>query len=464
MIWIAGLSTGGSIVFVPYMRLVWLHLLLMELPVSLVSVWLGGVRGATFALTVALFIAFLISQARSLHVAYWKALRDQALDVERRRELEALSQAKSQFLANMSHEIRTPMHGILGMAQLLRASESPAEQREFYLDALYGSAKGLLNVLNDVLDFSKIEAGKVRLENVSFDVRAVLEETRQILVAQAESKKLRLLCTVSPDVPSAVLGDPLRLRQVLMNLAANAIKFTETGFVKMEARPGNRTTDFIELCFTVEDTGVGIPKEKQACIFEAYSQADVSVARRFGGTGLGLSICSQLVQLMGGRIEVESAPGAGSKFTFTGRFGIPVDTPSHVEQSPDVSVPPLRILLAEDNLVNQTVAARLLERQGHSVKVVANGRQAIEAVAEEQFDLVLMDNQMPECSGMEATRAIRTMGSEVAIVGLSADATSGDRERFMAAGMNGHLAKPFCAEELYAVIRSFGQVQLDPTL
>ncbi|MBZ5728249.1 MAG: response regulator [Acidobacteriia bacterium] len=452
MIWIAGLSTGGCIAFLPYLDLVCLHLLLMEAPVFLVSLWRGGVEGDTFAVTVALFVLFLLAQSRRLHVAYWRGLVDRALEAARRGELEALSQAKSRFLANMSHEIRTPMHGILGMAQLLQAADCPPEQRDFYVETLYGSAKGLLQVLNAVLDFSKIEAGKLRLENIPFEVRAVVEETRQILVAQAESKGLRLHCAVRADVPFAVRGDPVRLRQVLLNLAANAVKFTESGSVGMLVGLEKRAEDSVKLRFQVEDTGVGIAKEKLAGIFDAFTQADASVTRRFGATGLGLAISAQIVQLMEGRIHVESEPGVGSTFSFTCRFGR-----AAAPNSPPAELPPapLRILLAEDNLVNQTVAVRLLEKQGHSVRLAATGRQAVDALSAESFDLVLMDNQMPELSGVEAARAIRASGCDVPIVGCSADAMNGDRERFLAAGMNACLSKPFRAEELYAVVGGF---------
>ena len=460
VIWTAGLSTGGSVVLVPYMDFVWLHVLLMEVPVTAVSIWIGGIRGAAFALTVAVFVIFLISLARRLHDGYWQTLFDRALDSERREELEALSQAKSQFLANMSHEIRTPLHGILGMAQLLRDPGSSADQQEFYLESLHGAAKGLLHVLNDVLDFSKIEAGKLQLERVPFEIHSVLEETRQLFLAQAAAKGLGLGCVVAPEVPQVVLGDPVRLRQVLMNLVANAIKFTESGRVSIEAWPGKRTGESIELWFSVQDTGVGIAREKQSVIFDAFSQADISVTRRFGGTGLGLAICSQLVELMGGKIEVESAPGAGSKFSFRATFGVTAEEALPAEDTPIALTSPLRILLAEDNLINQVVAARLLQKQGHSVKVVANGREAIDAAAGDAFDLILMDNQMPECGGIEAARVMRASGCKVPIVGLSADATSGDRERFLAAGMDNHLGKPFSAEELNAVIGKFGRARV----
>ncbi len=203
-----------------------------------------------------------------------------------------------------------------------------------------------------------------------------------------------------------VEGDPVRLRQVLLNLAANAVKFTNNGYVSIRVSSGNRSSALVELHFSVEDTGIGIPKQEQEKIFEAFSQADNSVTRRFGGTGLGLAICSQLVHLMGGRIEVESAPGLGSKFRFSCRFGTPEGEPVPAPDSLDSPTVPLHVLLAEDNLVNQTVIMRMLERQGHRVRVVDNGRQAIEAVLNERFDLVLMDNQMPECSGIETTRVI----------------------------------------------------------
>ncbi|PWU03558.1 MAG: hypothetical protein C5B51_18645 [Terriglobia bacterium] len=455
IIWIVGLATGGTITFVPCLNLVYLHVLLLEVPVFLASLWIGGLEGYTFALTAGLFVVFLLTQARGLHNSYWTGLADRALEADRLSELEALSLAKSQFLANMSHEIRTPMHGILGMAQLLQSAECRPEQRDFYLDTLYSSAKGLLHVLNDVLDFSKIGAGKLQLETSSFDMRAIVEQTREILSAQAEAKKLRLRSSVAPEVPSSLRGDPVRLRQVLLNLAGNAIKFTEAGLVSIQVETGERTDESVELRFLVADTGIGIPKDQQTHIFDAFSQGDASITRRFGGTGLGLAISSELVQLMGGRIELDSAPGQGSRFSFSCRFGICTEGVRRVDTSAETRHPPLRILLVEDNLVNQTVAARLLEKQGHYVRIASTGRQAIERVTAEIFDLILMDNQMPEMSGIEAAQAMRVAGVTIPIVGLSAETVNGAQERFLEAGMNGYLAKPFRADELYDVIHRF---------
>jgi signal transduction histidine kinase/ActR/RegA family two-component response regulator len=462
----AGVATGGTLTFVPNLALDFLHISLVEIPVAAVGIAIGNIRSYAFAFCVLLFVVYLMAQSRLLHGKYWRMLVDQSHETERRRELEALNAAKSQFLANMSHEIRTPMHGILGMAQLLRSADTTPEQRQYYLETLYGSARGLLHVLNDVLDFSKIDAGKLQLESISFAIPEVIEEIRQILIAQAESKGIRLECTISPEVPGTVQGDPVRLRQVLLNLVGNAIKFTDTGSVSVTVDAAGANRESIELRFAVQDTGVGIPPEQQSRIFEAFSQADVSVARRFGGTGLGLAISSQIVQLMGGRITVESEPGRGSRFSFACRFTTQPDEPETLpsrdrqgaaaagHQRAGCSAA-FRILVVDDNPVNQIVAARLLEKQGHSVRLAGNGEEAVQSAAAEPFDLILMDDQMPGLSGIEATRMLRAQGSKVPIIAVSGNLAHEDSQRYLDAGMNACLAKPFQAAALYAVIDRF---------
>ncbi len=430
---------------------------------SRLALWLAAINGLGYFTanrhTAGRRRNYALLQAQSASLA-----RLQAEMVERTRAEEALreakeaaeaaARAKSEFLAMMSHEIRTPMNGILGMVRLLLAGPLPPQQRD-YAETIHQSGRSLLTILNDILDLSKIEAGRLDVQPQDVELRPLIQGVADLMRSRAAEKGLALDTDLPPDLPAWVCADPTRLRQVLLNLIGNAVKFTERGRVTVSAALAGGSAKRPLVRFEVRDTGIGVPAAGREALFQPFTQADATISRRFGGTGLGLAICRRLVDLMGGEIGLDDGDGPGRAFWFV--LPLPLAEARRIAEDDAAggAVAPLRILLAEDNEVNQMVAVGFLSRRGHMIDLAGDGADAVRMLQAGDYDVVLMDVHMPGTDGLEATRRIRDLPgakARIPIIAMTADAMRGDAERCLAAGMDDYVAKPIDPAALDAAL------------